>query len=540
MPDGLEDFLKKKKSSSNDDSVPRVVDDELAKLGWSDNARLSLLGDLGRENGWNRNTIFKGHTDPGNGANNRGVISWQGDRQTKLNDYLKKQGVYGRGDDEELRGMTRFMEEEMRTTPEWQGIHKAVRNPNLSTYDASENLRKYIKYVPNGPYNSPDPNFRVKNNAEWAGKAKNIGLGGDQLGSFLKEKQPDELEQFLGQRQQPQQPKQTPADVMAGKTPPQPGLPPVNPTGVTFNPNLSQPQLEQPQVSVNIDDLDKQIKDLTDIGLASAHGLRVEDYQKRRDAHSQSKGGKVPAAPELQQQPVQQEQIPSTPATDEDIARADAQKENERLAIQEELDRGRTSQAAPTGDDNDLLALAQTAAANQPHTTVENEFEKLKAARDNSLVETIPVTSTDGKAAAREALTKIAPKYGIDVEKVLAENPDLTIVANNGKVDLTYGDLARLGVDANAYRQDQAAQQRITQNQGRSTVLNPLTDPLMEKARANVMANPLGGGTDADIQAEYDRLKRTELSDEETKNAQSLGETLKRSDQLSAAPGVLS
>src|SRR5262245_59688153 len=121
--------------ASGDPSVARVVDDELSKLGWSDNARLTLLGDLGRENAWNRNTIFGGHIDPNprNRKFNRGIISWQGDRRINLDNYLKSQGVYGLGNDDELRGMTRFMDQEMRTTPEWKAIHAKMRDPNIST-----------------------------------------------------------------------------------------------------------------------------------------------------------------------------------------------------------------------------------------------------------------------------------------------------------------------------------------------------------------------------------------------------------------------
>ena len=206
MPDGFLENLAKitgntsllpkqpKTPRGGDESVARVVDDELSKLGWANNARLSFLGDVGRENNWNRKTIFGGHTDPASYTNgrgkieNRGIISWNGDRRTKLDGYLKEQGVFGKGDDDELRGMVRFADKEMRDSNEWKSIHSAVRNPNISTYDASENLRKYIKYVPDGEYNSYDPNFRVKNNATWAEKARVLGLAqGDatQTNGFL-------------------------------------------------------------------------------------------------------------------------------------------------------------------------------------------------------------------------------------------------------------------------------------------------------------------------------------------------------------------
>ncbi len=182
LPD-LSKFAIKQPKPQGDESVARVVDDEASKLGWSENARLSFLGDVGRENGWNRNTIFGGHVDPASFTNgrgkieNRGIISWNGSRKDALDNYLKSEGVYGKNDDDELRGMVRFADKEMRDNPEWQGINKNLRDPNISTYDASENLRKYIKYSPDAPYNSPDSEFRVANNAKWANRAKSLGLG---------------------------------------------------------------------------------------------------------------------------------------------------------------------------------------------------------------------------------------------------------------------------------------------------------------------------------------------------------------------------
>lgn len=187
MPDELDDYLGqfKKKSApkaAGDESVARVLDDEFSKLGYSDTARLSILGDVGRENNWNRKIIFGGHSDPKNKAFNRGIISWQGDRRTKLDDYLKKQGLLGRGDDDELRGMARFMDEELKT--DFSDVHDRLKKAQ-KTYDASEALRQYIKYVPDGQYNSFDKDFRVKNNADWAKRAKRLGLGMSGLDSYL-------------------------------------------------------------------------------------------------------------------------------------------------------------------------------------------------------------------------------------------------------------------------------------------------------------------------------------------------------------------
>lgn len=168
---------------TDEESTARVLDDELAKLGYGGTQRLSILGDAGRENNWKRNVIFKGHFDPKNKAFNRGIFSYQKDRGIKQDNFLKKQGVYGKGDDDELRGMARFMDNELKT--DYPQVYQKLKNAK-STYEASEALREYIKYVPDAPYNTYDKDFRVKNNKVWAEKAKSYGLGVDRTEpSFL-------------------------------------------------------------------------------------------------------------------------------------------------------------------------------------------------------------------------------------------------------------------------------------------------------------------------------------------------------------------
>ncbi len=52
LPDLTKYQIKQPKPVGDDKNVvASVVDDELSKIGWSENARLSYLGDLGRENG---------------------------------------------------------------------------------------------------------------------------------------------------------------------------------------------------------------------------------------------------------------------------------------------------------------------------------------------------------------------------------------------------------------------------------------------------------------------------------------------------------
>jgi hypothetical protein len=170
----LPESSKRTVKHAGDESVARVLNDEFSRLGYDEPARLSILGDVGRENHWNRNIIFKGHSDPKNKAYNRGIISWQGERRKKLDSYLKLEGVLGRSDDEELRGMARFMHNELQD--EYPDVYMELATA-IDTASASNALQKYIKYVPTNPYNSPDPDFKVKNNAIWANRAKALGLG---------------------------------------------------------------------------------------------------------------------------------------------------------------------------------------------------------------------------------------------------------------------------------------------------------------------------------------------------------------------------
>ena len=263
-PDDYAEKPKKQKIDKGDSSVASVLDDEFAKLGYSGTARLSLLGDIGRENAWNRNTIFRGHLDPKNKAFNRGIISWQGNRRTALDNYLKQQGVLGRGDDEELRAMARFMDTELKT--QFTNSYNKLQNAK-NTAEASEALRQYIKYVPTSPYNTPDKDFVTRNNRDWAERAKKLGLAQDididgilaEVDSVLgtpksnKEKEVDvdavirEVDELLGQTSDKSPVKVAPSPTVPGNVyldnPPlaKDVLPPYQPNGQQTQ-TVAQPQ----------------------------------------------------------------------------------------------------------------------------------------------------------------------------------------------------------------------------------------------------------------------------------------------------------
>lgn len=169
--------LKVPEPKKNDkDRIAGIVDEELASLGYPGTARLSILGDIGRENNWDRGTIFKGHKDPKNQAFNQGLFSYQGDRQTELQNFIKQNGGTFDPSDDNVRLMTRYIDHDLKT--KFPKIREKILNAS-NTYDASEALRQAIKYVPTAPYNTFDPEFRVRNNSIWAKRAKSLGLGQD-------------------------------------------------------------------------------------------------------------------------------------------------------------------------------------------------------------------------------------------------------------------------------------------------------------------------------------------------------------------------
>lgn len=163
---GIKPESKPKPQTSKGLDVPHIVNDELTKLGWSPNGRLAFVSNTGRENSWNADTIFKGHSDPKNQEYNRGVISWQKDRRTHLDNYLRSEGLLGKNDESELRAMVRFADKEMRYSGKWRKINERMKDANLSLDEAYPLLQKYILYRPE---HEPD-------NKTWENKARKRGL----------------------------------------------------------------------------------------------------------------------------------------------------------------------------------------------------------------------------------------------------------------------------------------------------------------------------------------------------------------------------
>lgn len=64
----------------------------MLQSGMSHNQAVAMIGQVGRENDFNLNTMFGFHNDPARGKN-MGMLSWQGDRRPELMKFLKQRGV---------------------------------------------------------------------------------------------------------------------------------------------------------------------------------------------------------------------------------------------------------------------------------------------------------------------------------------------------------------------------------------------------------------------------------------------------------------
>lgn len=538
--------VKKTSGTDGDDTVASVLDDEFSKLGYPSTSRISILGDVGRENGWNRDTIFKGHPDPANGAYNRGIISWQKERQQGLEQFLKQQGVYGRNNDDELRGMARFMDHELRR--DYPTVLSKLLNPK-STYDASEALRQYIKYNPEGGYNSFDPDFRVANNAKWAKRAQQLGLGAAEVAKIASMDDvaalygnatpqtaptatPQTIDDVAAMYSQPTAPMVPTDATMFGRTSPlSPTLPngQVRPTATNGQPMMAPSDIGKAPTSPTVAGV-QTIKDVptssaTDQAPTVARQLDPT-YQDAMPApppltFTDPKGAKITQTEDQKGVPAGTVRVVHEKSGKPYIAQKQGANGTYKFKAEKN---GKTvppvaDQAAldDAATQNTQFATEDAEAQRQPVVPV-TEQNKYSVVSDTLT----PPANYSEEQAAQFIRKQLADKYGE------GKFDNFSFLGNGyhpGRaVNITYGALKDAGIDADALLAEKGAQQRTEQNQGRSTVFTPESDPLKEQARENIMANPLSGGTDADLQAEYERLQRTALNDEETKNAVSVGD----------------
>jgi hypothetical protein len=127
--------------------------------GFSDMQSRILTAEVGRENSYNPQHLFGGHADPHRGAN-LGMISWQGDRRTRLADRLRKAGLLTGGDriapgQPALDEQARYVMWELRNTHAKAG-NKFLSNPNIDYKTGADLIgREYIRW------RIDDPKYRA-------------------------------------------------------------------------------------------------------------------------------------------------------------------------------------------------------------------------------------------------------------------------------------------------------------------------------------------------------------------------------------------
>ncbi len=93
--------------------------------GFSPAQARALVGEVGRENGFNPNTMFGFHTDQANSKKNGGIFSWQGSRATALEAHMRAKGLVSangtfKQTNEALQAQFEFLRKEIEANPKWK------------------------------------------------------------------------------------------------------------------------------------------------------------------------------------------------------------------------------------------------------------------------------------------------------------------------------------------------------------------------------------------------------------------------------------
>lgn len=93
--------------------------------GFSPAQARALVGEVGRENGFNPNTMFGFHTDQANSKKNGGIFSWQGSRAVALEAHMRAKGLFNangtfKQTNESLQAQFEFLRKEIEANPKWK------------------------------------------------------------------------------------------------------------------------------------------------------------------------------------------------------------------------------------------------------------------------------------------------------------------------------------------------------------------------------------------------------------------------------------
>lgn len=126
----------------------------MRKAGFSKNQAIALTASVGRENDYNDKNLFGTHYDAANGAKNMGMISWQGDRQKRLQQFMSKRGLLDKSGNiikgqASLDAQAEFMKWEIDNDPQYAQVKDYLaKNPNASREDLARVFGKgYVKWA---------------------------------------------------------------------------------------------------------------------------------------------------------------------------------------------------------------------------------------------------------------------------------------------------------------------------------------------------------------------------------------------------------
>ncbi|WP_454667822.1 phage tail tip lysozyme [Acinetobacter calcoaceticus] len=130
-----------------------AVFNAVKKAGFNNTWAAGLTAAVGRENDYQDKYLFGKHQDKAGGTN-MGMISWQGDRQKRLNDFMSKRGLLdGSGNiikgQASLDAQGAFIKQEIDTDPAYSHVKEYMKkNPNASKEDVARVLGKgYVKWA---------------------------------------------------------------------------------------------------------------------------------------------------------------------------------------------------------------------------------------------------------------------------------------------------------------------------------------------------------------------------------------------------------
>jgi len=115
------------------------------RAGFSHQQAMALSAEINRENNFDPNYLFGSHQDPYNRATNVGMLSWQGDRATRVMEFLGERGLVGPDGriaptPEALDAQAQYLRWEMENLPEYARTREEFLNNPEVDYDTAHTV----------------------------------------------------------------------------------------------------------------------------------------------------------------------------------------------------------------------------------------------------------------------------------------------------------------------------------------------------------------------------------------------------------------